>query len=78
MVECKASKTVHPAMAGPLQSLRRAMGGNMPVHAAIVHQKPSTPLPSRVVAPEVEALDVREFVSALSGKARSKRIARTR
>jgi uncharacterized protein len=65
MVECKASKTVQPAMAGPLQSLRRTMGKHEPVRAAIIHPKAAHPAPMRTVAPEVEALDVQEFLDAL-------------
>lgn len=67
MVECKASKTVQPAMAGPLQSLRRAMGKHEPVRAAIIHLKPASPAPIRTVAPQVEAFDVQEFLNALGG-----------
>jgi len=68
MVECKASKTIQPAMAGPLQSLRRAMGKHEPVHAAIIHPKVASPVPIRTVAPQVEALDVQEFLDALAAK----------
>jgi predicted AAA+ superfamily ATPase len=67
MVECKASKTVQPAMAGPLQSLRRAMGKHEPVRAAIIHPKAASPGPMRTVAPQVEALDVQEFLDELGG-----------
>ncbi|GIU77515.1 MAG: ATPase [Bryobacteraceae bacterium] len=67
MVECKASKTVQPAMAGPLQSLRRAMGKREPVRAAIIHPKAASPGPMRTVAPQVEALDVQEFLDELNG-----------
>lgn len=68
MVECKASKTIQPAMAGPLQSLRRAMGKHEPVHAVIIHPKVASPVPIRTVAPQVEALDVQEFLNALAAK----------
>jgi len=68
MVECKASKTVQPAMAGPLQSLRRAMGKHEPVRAAIIHSKAASPAHIRTVAPQVEALDVQEFLNALGGE----------
>ena len=68
MVECKTSKTVQPAMAGPLQSLRRAMGKHEPVRAAIIHLKAASPAPIRTVAPQVEALDVQEFLNALGGE----------
>jgi len=68
MVECKASRTVQPAMAGPLQSLRRAMGQHEPVRAAIIHPKAASPALMRTVSPQVEALDVQEFCNALGGE----------
>lgn len=55
-------------MAGPLQSLRRAMGKHDAVHAAIIHPKVASPAPIRTVAPQVEALDVQEFLDALAVK----------
>jgi uncharacterized protein len=73
MVECKASKTVHPAMAGSLISLRRSMGDRAPVRLAVVHRASSTAPPSRVLAPGVEALDVLDFVGALGSKTRARR-----
>lgn len=69
MVECKASKTVWPAMAGPLQSLQRAMGKRTRVRAAVIHRESTTPLPTRTLAPEIAAMDALAFVGALSGKA---------
>jgi hypothetical protein len=79
MVECKASKTVHPSMAGPLGSLRRAMGDRAPVRSSVVHREsPSSP-PTRALAPAVEALDVRAFVDDLNrGSGRSPKAARRR
>jgi predicted AAA+ superfamily ATPase len=68
MIECKASKTVQPAMAGPLQSLRRSMGNHAPIRAAVIHQKSATAPPTRALAPGVEALDLQAFVSALGVK----------
>jgi predicted AAA+ superfamily ATPase len=68
MIECKASKTVQPAMAGPLQSLRRSMGNHTPIRAAVIHQTSTTAPPTRALAPGVEALDLRAFVSTLRGK----------
>ena len=38
MVECKASKTVRPAMAGPLVSLRGSMGERRPGRMTVVHR----------------------------------------
>ena len=68
MAECKASKTVQPAMAGPLASLRRSIGGHGQVRMTVVHRASATAAPSRGVAPGVEALDVRAFVGALARK----------
>jgi uncharacterized protein len=66
MVECKASKTVHPAMAGPLGSLRRSMGDRLPVRLSVVHRaSPSAPA-TTALAPGIEALDVQAFVEALA------------
>ena len=70
MVECKASKTVQPAMAGPLESLRRSMDKHGPVRMTVVHRASNTARLSRGVAPGVEALDVQTFVGALAGKRR--------
>jgi predicted AAA+ superfamily ATPase len=66
MVECKAAKTVHPAMAGPLQSLRRSMPDKAPVRSAVVYQKSTTAPQTRALAPGVEALDVGQFVNTLA------------
>jgi hypothetical protein len=62
MVECKASKTFHPYMAGPLRSLRRSMGDQAPVRLSVAHRESTTAAPTRAPAPAVEALDVRAFV----------------
>ncbi|MBZ5610748.1 MAG: ATP-binding protein [Acidobacteriia bacterium] len=70
MVECKASKTVRPAMAGPLMSLRRSVRAKTPVRMAIVH-RPSISAPSsRALAPGIDALDLVQFANALGGAAR--------
>jgi predicted AAA+ superfamily ATPase len=66
MVECKASKTAQPAMARPLEALRRAIGKRMPVRSAVVHQKSSIAAPTRALAPGIEALDIDEFVHVLA------------
>lgn len=68
MVECKASKTVHPAMANPLAALRRSIGASNPVRLTIVHRASASGLPGRSVAPGVEALDLAAFAVALRGK----------
>jgi hypothetical protein len=70
-VECKASKTVHPSMAGPLGSLRRAIGDRSdraPVRSSVVHRASTTAPPTRALAPGIEALDVRAFVTDLNAR----------
>jgi hypothetical protein len=66
MVECKASRTVQPSMAGPLASLRRAMGDPAPVRVSVVHRTSTTAPLTRALAPGIEALDVRAFVDDLN------------
>jgi predicted AAA+ superfamily ATPase len=73
MVECKASKTILPAMARPIESLRHAMGKQAPIRSTVVHQKSTTAPPTRALAPEVEALDIDEFVDALRGRPSQRR-----
>ncbi len=76
MVECKASKTVQPAMAGPLGALRRSMGDRTSVRLTVVHRESTTAPPSCALAPGVDALDVRSFADALGGG--PKRTAKTK
>lgn len=66
MVECKASRTVQPRMAGPLGALRRAMGDREAVRLSIVHRTSTTAPLTRALAPGIEALDVRAFVDDLN------------
>ncbi len=66
MVECKASKTVKPDMAGPLLSLIRAMGHRSPHRASVVHRESSTALVTTALLPGFEALDSRRFVAAVT------------
>ncbi len=68
MVECKASTTVQPAMARPLESLRRSMEDKARIRSTVVHRKSATAPPMRALVPGVEALDVQAFVDALAGK----------
>jgi predicted AAA+ superfamily ATPase len=70
MVECNASKTVLPRMAGPMESLRRSMDERRPIRMTVVHRASATAPRTRGVAPGVEALDVRGFVDALTEKPR--------
>jgi predicted AAA+ superfamily ATPase len=72
-VECKASRTVLPAMAKPLEVLRRAMGDREEVRLSVVHRGSATAPPSRALAPGIEALNLRSFVDALGGRPVRKR-----
>ena len=73
MVECKASRTVKPEMAGPMASLRRSMGGRAAVRLSVVHRASASTQATRALAPGVEALVVEEFVRALAGRQRASR-----
>ena len=73
MVECKASKTVQPAMAAPMQSLRRAMGERAAVRASIIHRAARTAPASRGVSPGVDALDINALVAELNAAPASRR-----
>jgi predicted AAA+ superfamily ATPase len=64
LIECKAGKTVQPAMAAPLLSLRRALG-NRSKRLIIVHGKSRSTLATKAVTGGVEALDVEQFVANL-------------
>ena len=72
MVECKASKTVHPSMAAALLSLGRALN-NRPARMTVVHRPSTTGPATRAVAPGVEALDVGAFVAELNPVGGTKR-----
>jgi len=64
LVEAKAGKTVRPAMAAPLLSLRRALperSGRL----IVVHRKSRSQLPTAAIAGGVEALDVERFIQEL-------------
>src|SRR6266550_4562474 len=64
LIECKAGRTIHPAMAAPLLSLRRALGERSK-RLLIVHRKSrSTPV-TAAVARGVEGLDLERFVAEL-------------
>lgn len=65
MVECKASRTVQPAMARPLDSLRQSAGDKQRVRSVVVHRHSSTAPKVRALAPGTEALDIQEFVNVL-------------
>jgi predicted AAA+ superfamily ATPase len=65
LIECKAEKTVRPTMAGPLLSLRRALGKRSR-RLIIVHRRPRSSPATAAVASGVEALDLERFVASLT------------
>lgn len=73
MAECKASRTVQPSMAGPMASLRRAMGDKAAARLSVVHRASPGAEPTSALAPGVEALDVAAFVRALAARTKAKR-----
>jgi predicted AAA+ superfamily ATPase len=78
MVECKSSKTVHPSMAGPLASLRRAMSEHAPVRSSLVHRTATGSPSTRAFVPGIDALDVRDFVANLNATSKRSPITRAR
>jgi hypothetical protein len=68
MIECKAAKTVQPAMARPLLSLKRSMI-RPPGRLLVVHRGSASGPSMQALTPGVEALDVQGFVMALAGLA---------
>ncbi len=69
LVECKATRTVTPAMAAPMQRLAEALQQKHPrgirTEMVLVHQSPKTPVGTQAVAPGARALGWRDFVSGL-------------
>ena len=69
LVECKASRTVMPAMAAPMQRLRDAVRKTRrqrdTVKMFLVHQTPRVSTGIEAVAPGVRALAWRDFVNEL-------------
>jgi hypothetical protein len=61
LVEAKASKTVRPAMAGPLISLERA-AHKQAVRSLVVHRKSNAQVSTPAIAKGVEAVDMETFV----------------
>jgi len=66
-VEAKASKTVHPAMAAPLLSLQKALGGRAK-RLTVVHRKAAAGVATMAIAPGVDALDINQFVAELNAR----------
>lgn len=62
LVECKAGKTIRPAMAAPLLSLRRALGKRSK-RLVIVHRKSLSTPATAAVANGVQALDLERFIA---------------
>ena len=68
LVECKASRTVMPAMAASLQQLGAAMKtkrGKAAVEMLLIHQSPKAGTSTQAVAPRVRALAWQRFVAEL-------------
>ncbi len=69
LVECKAARTVTPAMAAPMQRLAEALKRKRPrgirVQMFLVHQSPKTPVATQAVAPGVRALAWPDLVRQL-------------
>jgi len=68
LLECKAARTVTPAMAAPMQRLAEAMKKTRPAGTSVdmflVHEAPTAGIKTRAVAPGVRALPWREFLDA--------------
>ena len=69
LVECKAGRTVTPAMAAPMQRLAEALKRKRPkatgVTMFLVHEEPKAGTPTQTVAPGVRALPWRRFLDEL-------------
>jgi uncharacterized protein len=70
LVECKAGRTVAPAMAAPLRRLAEAVTQRGPrrpsVAMTVVHQPAKSDLSGAVLAPNVRALPWRQFIDELN------------
>ena len=65
LIECKAGKTVHPAMAASLLSLRRTLGKRS-TRLIIVHGTSRSAPATQAVARGVEAIDLERFIADLT------------
>jgi uncharacterized protein len=65
LIECKAGKTVRPAMAAPLLALRRAMEKRS-TRLIVVHRKSRSAQAASAVARGVEAIEFERFVATLT------------
>jgi len=64
LIEAKASRTLRPAMADPLVSMRRALARGSG-RLIVVHRKSRSQLATAAIARGVEALDVERFIQEL-------------
>jgi hypothetical protein len=65
LIECKAGKTVRPAMAAPLLALRRTMEKRS-TRLIVVYGKSRFAQATRAVARGVEAIELERFVASLT------------
>ncbi|MGH7182668.1 MAG: DUF4143 domain-containing protein, partial [Nitrospiraceae bacterium] len=69
LVECKATRTVTPAMAVPMQRLAEALKKKRPhgirPEMSPIYQSPKTPVATQAVAAGVQAWAWRDFVTQL-------------
>jgi uncharacterized protein len=65
LIECKAGKTVRPAMAGSLLALRRTLEKRS-TRLIVVHGKARSAQVTKAVASGVEAVELESFVASLS------------
>jgi uncharacterized protein len=69
LVECKASRTVTPAMAAPMQRLAQALQNKRSTAGGasmlLVHEAPQAGTPTQAVAPGVRALPWQDFAESL-------------
>jgi uncharacterized protein len=65
LIECKAGKTVRPAMAAPLLALRRTMEKRS-TRLIVVYGKSRSAPSTRAVARGVEAIELERFVASLT------------
>jgi len=69
LVECKATRTITPAMAGPMRkladSIKGKRQGQTPIKMFLVHQSPKNPVATQVIAPGVRASAWADFVAGL-------------
>lgn len=66
LVECKASSTVTPSMAAPMQRLAEAMKAKRrKIEMILVHQPSKTPAVTQAVSPGVRALAWPDFIAGL-------------